>query len=194
MPTAPTTACSGTTSTTPCSITIPAISGTMTLPSAADVANHTPGTPYRYKVPSINLSGGNTLTINSTATDPVYLFVDGDITFGGNASIVHSGTPNQFRIYGHPTTPQTFRLNGGANAVNVFIYAPQATMGINGGSSDPDISGAIWVKAWDGSNSNRAEIRVPDNIATLLGNEFNNVGVKVNSAQAPKTWQKREVQ
>jgi hypothetical protein len=131
--------------------------------------------------------------------DPVYLYVSGNISFSGSASIVHAGTPDLLRIYGNPadptnsTTDQVFTLNGGASTSNIFVYAPDAVMGIEGGSSDPDIQGAIWVKTWNGSSSNRAEIRVPDNMPSLLGGSFSGVSVQPLRSGSPKTWQRQPV-
>lgn len=283
VPTASNTTCSVTTlvSGQACSITLssneltPGNAGKI-LPRVADLATHQPGTPFHYKVSSMDFSGGqgkltvytatnttsltanaasvassinvasvngfgvndklsvgsdpslytisaisgNTLTITpalGTAQpqgavvakptdttynphgDPVYLYVSGGISFGGSASMVHSGTPNLLRIYGNPADPtnstndQQFTLNGGASTSNVFIYAPDATMGINGGSSDPDIQGAVWVKTWDGSSSNNAEIRVPDNMPTLLGGLFSGVGMQTYKSSVPTSWQRQPV-
>jgi hypothetical protein len=158
---------------------------------------------YSYSVSNIQLSGNKTLTINTTGTPPtpVNLFVSGDITISGSAQISHaSSDAGNFRIYGNPMDPgnntpdQTFVLNGGASSTNLFIYAPDANVGINGGSSDPDISGAVWAKTWHlsvGSSSNNAEISVPDDMPQQVSDLYNNNFVIGNQTASVTTWQKR---
>jgi hypothetical protein len=157
-------------------------------------------TAGNYIVSSITLNGNDTLTIDSSG-GAVKLFVTGNITMSGNAKIIHSGTSDKFAIFGQAddgdsTSDQSFTINGGASAVNVFIYAPDATMGINGGSSDEDIKGAVWVREWNGSSSNVAEIAVPGNIDDLLGStygvSFQNVGVQVYQSGSIATWSREE--
>lgn len=158
------------------------------LPRAQDTANHKAGTPYHYVVDNIDLDS-RVLTINTTS-DPVRLYVRGNIILNGNGGIRHTGEPGRLAIFGRPAdrddrNDQIFVLSGGAQSTNLFIYAPDAITGINGGSSDPDILGAVWVKRWDASASNNAEIRVPDRMPNLLGkvfgDYFKDVGVQVNA-------------
>jgi len=120
-------------------------------------------TAGNHTVGSITLNGNETLTIDSSG-GPVNLYISGDINISGNASIEHGGGAHDFRIYGKPDdgdgeTDQTFTISGGSSAVNTFIYAPDATVEINGGASTPDLRGAVWAKQWDGSSSNNAELR-----------------------------------
>jgi hypothetical protein len=117
---------------------------------------------------------------------------------GGSAEIVHSGSPERFRIYGNPAdndngNDQSFTLNGGSSTTNLFIYAPDATVAINGGSSNPDISGAVWVKTWDGSNSNNAEISVPSNMGSLLGTGLR-ATFRSAATSAANYWQRQPAQ
>lgn len=156
-----------------------AITDTTTLSPPTDSSD-----PYSYVVSSIQLRGNKTLTID-TSTRPVYLFLTGDLILSGRAAIIHTGSPERFRVYGNPEdadngNDQTITLNGGSSTTSGFIYAPDARAGINGGSSTPDFRGAIWIKTWDGSASNRAEIEVPNEMAQLLGPTFSNwiVGVQ----------------
>ena len=60
-----------------------------------------------------------------------------------------------------------FTLNGGSSTSNIFVHAPDACIGINGGSNKPDIRGAVWSKHFDGSRSNNAEIEVPDDMGDI---------------------------
>lgn len=176
--------------------TLSTIDDDLTFPRTGDATVTAPdGTEaYVYSVGSISLAGNKTLTINSTSK-PVYFFVTGDITMSGNAVASHTGSPERFRIYGNPsdsnsTNDQSFTLNGGASTSNVFIYAPDATTGINGGSSNPDLRGAVWTKTWNGSSSNVAELQVPDNMAQLLGSSFASFDVG-DQTTAATNWVQR---
>jgi hypothetical protein len=193
---------------------------TVLLPRATDLVGHTPGTPFHYRIENLNF-GNRPLVINS-GFGPVYLYVSGNITFsGGLGWLVHiqnpelteleakadlrglaqqlAGRPENFRIYGNPADPedqvtdQVFTLNGGAIATNVFVYAPDAQVGVNGGSNDPDFQGALWVKTWDGSSSNQVEIRVPDGLPAALGGDFATAGRWVNGTGSILSWERRSV-
>jgi hypothetical protein len=175
------------------------VSTTSQLPRPADIAAHNPLTPYHYVMTDIPL-GNNVLTINTTSS-PVYLYVSGDIALSGNGGILHTGSPERFVIFGNPadptnaTTDQNFTLSGGSSTTKVFIYAPDANFGINGGSNDPDVLGSVWVKTWGASSSNNAEIRVPDNMKQLVVNAFGStfdVGVKINQLSTSTKWQRVE--
>jgi hypothetical protein len=38
----------------------------------------------------------------------------------------------------------------------MFIYAPEANVGVNGGGNQPStITGSVWAKSWNGSNANQ---------------------------------------
>jgi hypothetical protein len=184
------------------------INDSLTLPRPGDTAVTAPdGTEaYVYNVGSVSLSGNKTLTINSS-DKPVYFFLTGNMSMSGNASLNHipptdrlqanggDGAPERFRIYGNPSdnnsaNDQQLTLSGGANTANLFIYAPDATTGINGGSSNPDIRGAVWTKKWNGSSSNVAEIQVPDNMPQLLGGVFANFDVG-DQTTAATNWTQR---
>ena len=201
VPTSPTNTCSST-SGAACSLSISSVSSGMTLPRAIDVTNRTtwqiaPSEPYHYVVNSINLSGNDVITVN-TSTAPVYLYVSGNVSLSGYGGIAHTGSPERLRLYGKPadtnnSNDQSITVSGGSSTSNMFIYAPDATVGINGGSSDPDIQGAVWAKTWNGSSSNNAEIRVPDNMPFLLGGSFSNVGMQVYRSVNLSKWQRQPV-
>jgi hypothetical protein len=169
---------------------------------------------YAYRVNNINLSGNNNnLTIN-TSRWPVRLFVSGNISLSGKAGIRNTcspdsdtcgilanmglpsgiGTPDRLRIYGNPPDPnnavtdQQFTLSGGSTAGSLFVYAPDARVGINGGSSSPDIFGAVWAKEWNGSNSNKAEIHVPDRLPEALGEAYQNSSIVVARTTEASNW------
>ncbi|WP_448514043.1 DUF7305 domain-containing protein [Parathermosynechococcus lividus] len=168
---------------------------------------------YAYRVNNINLSGNNNLTIN-TSRWPVRLFVSGNISLSGQAGIRNTcspnsdtcgsganmglpsevGTPDRLRIYGNPPDPnnvvtdQQFTLSGGSTAGSLFVYAPDARVGINGGSNTPDIFGAVWAKEWNGSNSNNAEISVPDRLPEALGAAYQNSSIVVARTTEASNW------
>lgn len=141
---------------------------------------------------------GGDLTVDTT-NGPVNLYVSGDISMSGQSSIIHSGHPWDLAILGNPETEangcsQTFVLNGGAQATNIFVHAPDACVGINGGSSEPDIYGAIWSKHYGptgtGSGSNRAEIWVPDDIGDIGANRDPAYGLSITDfvALGARNW------
>ncbi|BAY52446.1 hypothetical protein NIES2134_124840 [Thermostichus vulcanus NIES-2134] len=168
---------------------------------------------YAYLVDNIDLQGSETLQFNTT-NYPIRLYVSGNITLSGQAGIQNIcdsdsstcgtganmglprqiGTPDRLRIYGNPPDPsnastdQAFTLSGGATAGSLFVYAPDAEVGINGGSSDPDIFGAVWAKEWNGSSSNNAEIRVPDRLPEALGGEYANASIVVARTTEASNW------
>ncbi len=175
--------------------------------------------PYTYivkKAPngdSISLNGNGTeiITINSTVAK-VRFYVAGDISISGQPSIQHSGTIDRFAIFGcvdslntllgslSPAqscllTGQDFTLGGGSTATNVFVYAPNTTMGINGGSSTPDLNAVVWVKAWNGSNSTNAEIAVPSDAENLITSEYGltgeTIGIPVNRIASLNSWTRK---
>ncbi|NJM66091.1 MAG: hypothetical protein HC851_10705 [Acaryochloris sp. RU_4_1] len=164
---------------------------------------------YSYALDSLTMSGNNIMRVNTTNAR-INFYVRGNITMSGNSQIknvctgctsyggTNLGNPARFSIYGKPddgdtSYDQEFTLNGGATPSNVFIYAPDARMGINGGSSSPDIYGAVWVKEWNGSNSNNADISVPNNMRSLLRLEGFNVDnlITVYRTSANTRWQRR---
>ena len=157
-------------------ITIAAITGSTTLPRTTPVVDK-PGSDgvYRYLVGksgnySIDLKGNDSLTI--TSTKKVYLYLQGNVSVSGSSNIIYTGTPpTNFQIYGsdggshykYPIDSNSYItnsiiLNGNAS-VNMFLYAPEATAGVNGGGKQPStITGSVWVKAWDGSSANQVVV------------------------------------
>ncbi len=164
-----------------------AISATRTLSSlATDGSSSESNNCYRENgvtsclISSIGMSGSNTLTINST-NSPMRLYVTGNVAFSGNAFMEHLPRPTapsaassaRLAIFGNPldannANDQTVVIAGGSQALDAFIYFPDGSVGINGGSSNPDLRGAVWAKQWDGSNSNNAEILVPPGMGGAL--------------------------
>ncbi|WP_299489022.1 hypothetical protein [Acaryochloris sp. IP29b_bin.137] len=185
------------------------ISGATSFPRTGDTVG-TNGA-YHYQVSDITLSGSDQVTVDTTSA-PIYFYVTGDIDISGQAALAHTcsgtanncgtygsglGSPERFRIYGNADdgdsfSDQDFTLNGGATATNVFIHAPDARMGINGGSSNPDIQGAIWVREWDGSSSNTAEIKIPNAMQQLLTNSGVAITTVSHKTSAATSWTRLE--
>ncbi|HIK35982.1 MAG TPA: hypothetical protein IGQ15_09925 [Thermosynechococcus sp. M98_K2018_005] len=168
---------------------------------------------YVYRINNINLSGNSRVTFNTTRY-AIRLYVSGNISLSGNAGIDNTcspnsstcgtganmglpdnvGTPDRLRIYGNPPDPtnarpdQRFTLSGGSRVGSVFVYAPDAEVGINGGSRDPDIFGAVWAKTWNGSSSNNAELRVPDRLPEALGGDYGRASIVVARTTEASNW------
>lgn len=149
---------------------------------------------------NINLSGSQEVEFNTT-NGPMQLYLQCDpqnnspcagpnITLSGNAGIKHcknnsctttANDPTELALFGNPARTseacsQTIRISGGSNATVMFAYLPDACAGINGGSSNPDLVGALWVKSFGpvGSSSNRAELLVPDDMGARVFTRFGN--------------------
>lgn len=148
------------------------------------------------KVSSINLTGNNTLTINTSQDNQVRLYVSGDINIAGNTSLSHTGNSADLAIFGNPRTSsssctQNVVIGGGGTALNMFLYMPDACIGINGGSGSPDIYGAVWGREYNRSNSNNAEIVVPDDMGSLVWQNFGagfDLGIREYAALGVTDW------
>lgn len=148
------------------------------------------------KISSITLKGSETLTVNTSGNSRIQLYVDGDITIGGNTSLIHSGSPSALAIFGKPrstssTCSQNVTIGGGGSTINVFFFMPDACLGINGGSGTPDIQGAVWTREYKGSNSNNADIRVPDNMGSIIFTSFGSgyaLGIREFAALGTNRW------
>jgi hypothetical protein len=166
------------------------INNNLTLPRPGD----TP--PYIYNVSSINLSGNSVLTVDAT-TEPVTFYMDGNIRVSGTTEIrTVAGAPlANFRIYGDTIATNTITLNG-STCIEAFIYAPNASMGISGGGScSPfNVDGAVWVKEWQGSDSNVANVHVPPGTAQAVSDALGGVQITsfTNRLTGINTWTRVE--
>ena len=191
----------GTAPTTAFALQLPNISGRVLLgfPLPTDFIAHIPGTPYHYKIDTID---GNNLdiTINTRKNaltnptgDPVYFWVSGTINMGGSSQLNHiasADNPTAFRIYGTATSSQDILVASGASNVDAFIFAPNARVGINGTGT---IDGLVYAQSFGviGANGN-AEINVPNtpDLASSLGDlavYFSNQTDSISS------WQRQAV-
>lgn len=190
---------------------VPQDSSALILPRAADIATYTAalhpaGTPYYYRVSSIDR---RPIHINTTAlgSTPVYLYVSGNIDQRGNDDIRPvSGVPapGQIRIYGANTdgtlpASQNFSMSGNACTM-AFVHAPNAAMGIDGGGSGcpsgtaadgVNIFGATWVKTFNvtiGNGSNSGIFKEQSGLIPILTTAVPQLP-KLNSLT---TWQRQE--
>lgn len=135
------------------------------------------------KVDTINISGGDYFTIDTSSGVPARIYVSGDITVGGNSKIEAeplTECPTRLGLFGNAadtddTNDQLVTVNGNAKINNIFLYFPDAKVGVNGGGNvaytctngDCDggnFHGTIWAKEWGLSNGNKARITVPSNM------------------------------
>lgn len=81
-------------------------------------------------------------------------------------------------IFGNPdcSINQNLTLNGGPQTLHLFAYVPCSDVTINGGSSTPDIYGAVWAKTYTPSGSQNVDIWVPPDLSsdleTIYGGSF----------------------
>ncbi len=161
------------------------------LPRAGDVSEHQdsnvndtvdPGEEviYHYLVDGdLNLTNEN---IKIVAGRKVLLYVDKNITIQANGSgssvDINSDQESYYlEIYGGDAN-QTITLSGGASSgeinINALIHAPNAEVKI---INDPtiNITGAVWVKDWDGvSLSNNVMIKPDSQAADEISKQYYN--------------------
>ena len=157
-------------------------------------------------VSNISMSGAQKIITVDSSMVPVRLYVHGStMSLAGGAAIRHipeSSNSSRLSIFGNPIDPsddvpdQDVDIAGAATANKMWIYFPDGTLGIHGGSKGTpecdefgectggDIHGAIWAKTWNGSSSNNAQLVVPPDMGTQL---FNNPGPNTPSAFVT-TW------
>jgi len=95
----------------------------------------------------LNLTGKATLTLNTDAT--LKLFVEGDVSIGGNG-ILNSSNPKNLEVIGTNTNEgeQTIKISGNGK-LSATVYAPNANVELKGGGSSGHVYGA--VVAYDAS-------------------------------------------
>jgi len=149
------------------------------------------------RIGSIKLNGSDLATLkiiypnNSSATREVRLYTDGAIGLGGNASVCQAIASNttddppcsadpsgaglstmSLQWFGNSScSSQDVKLNGGGNALNMFVYFPCGSVVVNGGSNSPDIRGAVWTKTYNSSGSN-VDIDAPADLLAELQKRF----------------------
>ncbi len=138
---------------------------------------------YHYLVPSLTFNGNGQLKIS--AGKKVVFYLQGNLDIGGNFDIIAENGA-RLEIYGNTNgrygcpsgssgNCNTTEIKTSGNASikgNVFIHAPEARAGINGGgNSNPNFQGAIWVKNWGFSNSNVGQLTAYGTFNDYLGSK-----------------------
>jgi hypothetical protein len=148
------------------------------------------------RINSVRLTGSGLATLKivyppgPSITREVRIYTQGNVGLGGNASVcqaIANGTRNppctpnpsaygltmmSLQWLGSSTcSPQDIKLNGGGNALNMFVYFPCASVEIRGGANEPDINGAVWTKTYQSSGDN-IEIYVPPDFLGQLQQRF----------------------
>jgi len=148
------------------------------------------------RIGSVKLNGSEAATLkiiypsSTSAIREVRLYTDGAIDLGGNASVcqaIADGTSNppctsdpssaglstmSLQWFGSSNcASQGVKLNGGGNALNMFVYFPCGDVVINGGSNSPDVRGAVWTKTYNSSGSN-VDIDAPPDLLSELQKRF----------------------
>ena len=232
LPPVPTTACADGINPANCYILISAITTDTTLPRSTDINDRdnwgqSRNAPYNYIIDNSygrSLNNANLTVDTVTDTTSVRLYLTGSFVQAEDNSTIHNGTLEKFALFGctdnlnnldlnnngvsdsciNSLTNQQIELGGDSNASNVFIYAPHAEVGINGGSSNIDLKAVIWSRTWGksgsvgvGSNSSKINLVFPDNAQALLtaefGSAYNTAGMSSNRINSIATWNKTEV-
>ena len=148
------------------------------------------------RLTNISLAGNAQITIDSS-NGPVRFYIENFITLAGNTGLIHdTGGPEDFGMFGAPAstcpdaTFDSWSFKGNGNSTNAFIYGPCIKLEFDGAGSGGadntiadscystkvcsggDLHGAAWVKTYNGSNTNNAEITVPDNISAIIKDEY----------------------
>ena len=100
-----------------------------------------------YVAGNINMIGTSKITINSGGTLTVY--VSGNTKIAGNGVVNNSASDLNLQLYALKPTgnqAQTFDLNGNGYWSGL-VYAPYASVTLNGGGANGDMSGAIVGKS-----------------------------------------------
>lgn len=164
------------------------------------IAYTEPGTGPGPTVPS-NATGGIRLYFEKTDTQVRGLNnnVNSVIDMAGGSRFTQASgaNPTKLSLFGRPapcTSPpsQTIVIGGGAT-LSAFIFFPDASFGINGGTTTTDeVNGAVWACKIDGSSANNVNVNVPLNMGQLLYDTFGiefALGVREFVAVGSSRWQ-----
>jgi hypothetical protein len=184
-----------------------AVTSNLTIPRVTDssTTENIKGVPtkiYKYSVSSVNLTGKNNFTVNTTypSTTRIILYLDGNISAKGQAGIVNictnaTGTAatncnaNDLQIYGYNPTGEIC-VSGNGSVLNSFIFAPTYQIGVAGGGNSGGFSGAAWVNDWSnggGCGSNTSHV-VLTQTGSWENNPFaNSIPPQVNAISEWKT-------
>ncbi len=164
----------------------------LSLPQVGEVANADGILTYHIGASggkSINLNGGSDLTVG-TGSETVVLHLDGELVASGGSSIVVAlgsklivyahgkvtlsggSTTNAIENGGSPENAQLYvygadkvDLSGGSG-MSLFLFAPNSLVNF---SSDSNLQGVLWAKAWKGSGSAVVQEQPVDLSQTQVG-------------------------
>lgn len=147
---------------------------------------------------SIRMTGGTKLAIEPGKK--VRFFLQGNISMSGRTELISTGAPENFQIYGSDGgnnykvsgdtqnyTTTSVVLSGKATA-NMLIFAPNATIGVNGGGSSAfSIYGSVIANTWDASSANQVVVAVPPSLDLSI------FSIKPKISGSLKSWERRQV-
>jgi Tfp pilus assembly protein PilX len=161
---------------------------------------------FYYKILNdLNLSDTNKIQITSGAK--VVFYLEGDLIVEGNVDINCNDTndddicddtnnSDNLQIYGKNTTSIVeFRGSGTIN-IKALIHAPSAEGTITSGSPIVNITGAMWVNQWNGTNDSSMVTITSDDryfYYTNLENLVTQLGAINPIIYPPTNWQTQEV-
>lgn len=89
----------------------------------------------------LNLTGKATLTLDTDAT--LKIFVEGDVSIGGNG-VLNSSNPENLEVIGTNTNEgvQTIKISGNGQ-LSATVYAPNANVELKGGGNSGRVYGAV---------------------------------------------------
>lgn len=169
--------------------------------TANGIANYTINKKVRlYVTGNISLAGGSSteyLTHNGTlekfailgCTDELYSAISTYLATSPATTMKNCKKKTSYT--NNPYEDQVLKLNGQAPALDVFIYAPNSTAGINGGGT---FDAVIWASKWDMSSGSTATINIPASAESLLSSEFGfssgSIGVPKNRIDKISLWRR----
>lgn len=86
--------------------------------------------------------------------------------------------PVDFQIFGHPGTNK-IRTNGN-NRVNAFIWAPDASVVVNGAAQEGAFNGVIFADSWSGGSNT-------SNVQFVQTGEWDDLGIETPEVTPPMT-------
>ena len=155
---------------------------------------------FFYKTTS-DLTIGSGEKVATDGQSRVILYVDGNISLNGNASLqagskfTRAYKSNGLQVYVNGTRNININPGGGTVRIKGLIHAPQSTVNITG-SGTVEIEGAMWVKNWN--NTGTAEVTIiPDNAGVGFDKAYQHyLGTDNRAAKpitnAPTDWEVQE--
>lgn len=96
-------------------------------------------------VTAIATSGSEGLAI-SASNASLNVYTNGNLAIGGNGVVNSSSAPSNCMFWGTSSTSQTMSI-GGNGTLSAVVYAPNATLSLDGGGSSGHVMGAVVAKS-----------------------------------------------